>query len=66
MLAAPSNLRATAIAAAALVFLCIAGAAGAYAGAAPRFRAALRVMVGGGLAMTATAIIGALIGAADL
>jgi VIT1/CCC1 family predicted Fe2+/Mn2+ transporter len=66
MLAAPSNLRAVAIAAAALVFLGIAGAAGAYAGAAPRLRAALRVTVGGGLAMTATALIGALIGAAGL
>jgi vacuolar iron transporter family protein len=66
MLAAPSNLRAVAIAAAALLFLGVAGAAGAYAGAAPRLRAALRVTVGGGLAMIATALIGGLIGAAGL
>jgi VIT1/CCC1 family predicted Fe2+/Mn2+ transporter len=37
MLAAPSNLRAVTIAAAALLFLGFAGAAGAYAGAAPAF-----------------------------
>jgi VIT1/CCC1 family predicted Fe2+/Mn2+ transporter len=66
MLAAPSNLRAVTIAAAALLVLGVAGAAGAYAGAAPRLRAALRVTVGGGLAMIATALIGALIGAAGL
>jgi VIT1/CCC1 family predicted Fe2+/Mn2+ transporter len=66
MLAAPSNLRAVAIAAAALLLLGFAGAAGAYAGAAPRLRAAVRVTVGGGLAMIATALIGTLIGAAGL
>jgi VIT1/CCC1 family predicted Fe2+/Mn2+ transporter len=46
----------------ALVALGLTGVLGAWAGGAGEWRAALRVVVGGGLAMACTAIIGRLIG----
>lgn len=45
-----------------LVTLAISGAVGAYIGGGHRLRAAVRVLVGGGLAMAATALIGHIIG----
>jgi vacuolar iron transporter family protein len=54
------------IAAVALVMLAVLGTAGAHAGGADRVRGALRVVVGGGLAMLATALIGRAIGGAGL
>ena len=66
LLVAPAAVRAWAIAAIALVFLGVAGWVAATVGSAPRLRAAVRVMVGGGAAMAATAIIGSLLGTAGL
>ncbi len=43
--------------------LAISGSIGAYLGGAHRVRAALRVLIGGGLAMAVTALIGHLVGA---
>lgn len=48
----------------ALALLAISGAAGGRLGGAPTGRAALRVLVGGGLAMLLTALIGNLVGGA--
>lgn len=53
-------------AAATLVLLAILGAVGGRLGRAPAAPAALRVAVGGGLAMTATAMIALLVGAVGL
>jgi vacuolar iron transporter family protein len=50
----------------ALVFLAVLGAVGARLGGAPTGRAALRVTVGGALAMALTALIGRLIGITGL
>ena len=50
----------------ALACLAGSGALGAVVGGAPAGRAALRVTVGGGLAMAATAAIGALVGATSI
>jgi VIT1/CCC1 family predicted Fe2+/Mn2+ transporter len=63
---APSAVRIVVIAVVSLVVLALLGAAGAHAGGAHRARAALRVVIGGGLAMGATALIGRLIGGAGL
>ena len=63
LLAAPSQRIAT-IAAASLASLAALGALGGYAGGAPMTAAALRVTIGGGLAMAVTALIGRWIGAA--
>lgn len=52
------------IAGSTLVFLAALGAVGARAGGARVLRPTLRVMVGGGLAMAATALVGSLFGAA--
>ena len=46
-----------------LVALAISGSIGAYIGGGHKVRAALRVLVGGGIAMAITALIGNLIGA---
>jgi VIT1/CCC1 family predicted Fe2+/Mn2+ transporter len=64
LLVAPASLRMVAIAAASLVGLAVLGAFGGYLGGAPRVRAALRVTIGGAIAMAATAGIGRLLGVA--
>jgi len=51
------------IAVSALVALGVLGALGAQVGGAPRGKAAARVLVGGGLAMAVTALVGHLVGA---
>jgi len=64
MLASPRSARVAVLAATGLVMLAILGAIGGRLGGAPRGRAALRVVLGGGIAMAATALIGGLVGAA--
>jgi VIT1/CCC1 family predicted Fe2+/Mn2+ transporter len=59
---APIGVRVPATALAALVLLALLGAIGARLGGAPGGRAALRVTVGGALAMGLTALIGQLVG----
>ena len=54
----PTGDRTTAVVASALLALVVLGIAGARAGGAPILRAALRVCVGGGLAMAVTAVVG--------
>jgi VIT1/CCC1 family predicted Fe2+/Mn2+ transporter len=66
LLAAPASLRIVAIAIVSLVSLGFLGALGGWLGGAPMGRAALRVMVGGGAAMAATALIGHLLGVAGI
>lgn len=61
-LLAPAAFRAHAIAAVSLVSLSGLGAVGAQLGGAPKLRAAVRVTVGGALAMGLTAVIGKLFG----
>jgi len=62
LLAAPDGLRTAVVATVSLASLCGLGALGARLGGAPVVRPALRVFVGGGLAMSLTAAIGALFG----
>jgi vacuolar iron transporter family protein len=62
LLVAPAALRLPAIAAFSLLSLGVLGAFGAYLGGAPLARAALRVSIGGAMAMAVTAAIGRLIG----
>jgi VIT1/CCC1 family predicted Fe2+/Mn2+ transporter len=64
LLVAPAAVRVPAIAAVSLVSLAALGAFGGHLGGAPRGRAALRVTLGGGLAMAVTAIIGRILGVA--
>ncbi len=64
LLLAPGAWRIPGIAALSLLSLASLGALGAHLGGAPRFRAALRVCVGGSLAMGITALIGHLVGGA--
>jgi VIT1/CCC1 family predicted Fe2+/Mn2+ transporter len=64
LLAAPSGARGTVVAAVSLLLLALTGAIGGRLGGASMGRAAWRVLVGGGLAMAATALIGDLVGAA--
>jgi VIT1/CCC1 family predicted Fe2+/Mn2+ transporter len=64
LLVAPATFRVPAIAAVSLASLAALGAFGGHLGGAPLGRAALRVTLGGGLAMAVTAIIGRLFGAA--
>jgi VIT1/CCC1 family predicted Fe2+/Mn2+ transporter len=64
MLASPSSARIGAIAVVSLACLALLGGVGGQVGGAPRGRAALRVAVGGLLAMVVTALIGALVGTA--
>jgi vacuolar iron transporter family protein len=63
---APIGVRVPVTALAALVLLALLGAVGARLGGAPAGRAALRVTVGGALAMGLTALIGQLIGTTGL
>lgn len=62
LLVAPASLRMPTIAALSLGSLAALGAFGAYLGGAPLMRAALRVSLGGALAMFVTAAIGHLLG----
>ena len=62
MLLAPANLRSPFIALFACVGLSLLGALGGHLGKAPMVRAALRVGVGGGLAMAVSALVGRLLG----
>ena len=62
LLVAPAGVRIPAIAALSLVSLAALGAFGGHLGGAPLGRAALRVTVGGALAMAVTATIGRLLG----
>ncbi len=62
LIAAPDRLRTWVVATVSLVSLCGLGALGARLGGAPVPRAALRVVIGGGLAMGLTAAIGTLFG----
>jgi VIT1/CCC1 family predicted Fe2+/Mn2+ transporter len=64
LLASPERWHVAAIAGASLLSLAILGALGAYLGGARMAAAAVRVTVGGGLAMAATALVGHLLGAA--
>jgi VIT1/CCC1 family predicted Fe2+/Mn2+ transporter len=59
---APPTLRITTIATFSLVSLAVLGAFGGHLGGAPLSRAALRVTLGGALAMLATATIGRILG----
>ena len=62
LLLAPAVLRVPAIAGLSLFSLAVLGAIGAHLGGAPRVRAALRVCIGGSLAMAVTALIGKILG----
>lgn len=62
LLIAPESVRALVVVGTSLLSLGALGALGAYLGRAPLLRATLRVMVGGALAMAATAGIGMLFG----
>jgi len=62
LLIAPDSSRIPAIAAVSLMSLAALGAFGGHLGGAPLSRAALRVTIGGGLAMGVTAAIGRLLG----
>jgi VIT1/CCC1 family predicted Fe2+/Mn2+ transporter len=64
LLVAPNTFRISAVVAASLVTLAILGAFGGHLGGAPVGRAALRVTIGGALAMVVTASIGRLFGVA--
>ena len=62
LLVAPVALRIPMIAAFSLASLAVLGAFGGHLGGAPSGRAALRVTIGGALAMTVTALIGKILG----
>jgi vacuolar iron transporter family protein len=62
LLVAPASLRMHTIAVVTLVSLASLGALGGYLGGAPKIRAALRVAIGGGIAMAVTATIGHVLG----
>jgi VIT1/CCC1 family predicted Fe2+/Mn2+ transporter len=62
LLAAPVSLRVPMIAVCSLISLAALGAFGGHLGGAPRLPAALRVTVGGALAMFVTALIGEMLG----
>jgi len=61
LLAAPASLRMTTIAVVTLASLASLGAVGGHLGGAPKLRAAVRVTLGGALAMAVTAAIGRLL-----
>lgn len=61
---APQGYESITIVIAALITLCITGAVGARVGGGSKFKAALRVFIGGALAMAITALIGKLVGQA--
>lgn len=60
----PSSARIAVMAGASLVSLCVLGALGAHFGGAPKGRAAVRVALGGALAMGVTALVGRVFGVA--
>jgi VIT1/CCC1 family predicted Fe2+/Mn2+ transporter len=62
LLLAPASLRMVTIGAVTIASLASLGALGGYLGGAPKLRAALRVTIGGALAMAVTAVIGHLLG----
>jgi VIT1/CCC1 family predicted Fe2+/Mn2+ transporter len=62
LLVAPGALRTPAVALVSLLSLAALGALGGHLGGAPLGRAALRVTLGGGLAMGVTALVGRLVG----
>jgi VIT1/CCC1 family predicted Fe2+/Mn2+ transporter len=62
LLVAPASLRLPAMTGLSLVSLAALGALGGHLGGAPLVRAALRVTLGGGLAMAVTAAVGRLLG----
>jgi VIT1/CCC1 family predicted Fe2+/Mn2+ transporter len=62
LLVAPVAMRIPMIAAFSLVSLAALGAFGGHLGGAPPARAAFRVTIGGGLAMTVTALVGKILG----
>jgi VIT1/CCC1 family predicted Fe2+/Mn2+ transporter len=64
LLIVPPSVRIPAIVVSALASLIALGALGGHLAGAPRFRAAIRVLVGGGLAMVASAVVGRLLGMA--
>jgi VIT1/CCC1 family predicted Fe2+/Mn2+ transporter len=64
LLVSPAALRIPVVAAVSLASLAGLGALGGYLGGAPMLKASLRVTLGGGLAMAATAIVGHLLGLA--
>jgi VIT1/CCC1 family predicted Fe2+/Mn2+ transporter len=66
LLVTPASLRIASIATVSLASLAGLGALGGYAGGAPILRAALRVALGGGVAMATTALIGHLLGVAGI
>ena len=66
LLLAPAPMRVAAIAIVSLVSLGLLGALGGWLGGAPAGRAAARVLVGGGVAMATTALIGRLLGIAGI
>ena len=66
LLVSPQPARTLAVIISALLALLVLGIAGARAGGAPPIRAALRVGLGGGLAMLVTAGVGRLVGGAPL
>lgn len=59
----PTGARTVAVVISALLALVALGIAGARTGGAPVMRAAIRVSIGGGLAMAVTALVGRLVGA---
>lgn len=59
---APAGSKSTVIVIAALITLCITGAVGATVGGGSKFKAAMRVFIGGALAMAITAFIGNIVG----
>ena len=63
---APTRVRVETVAAVSLAALAALGALGAGLGGAPRLRGAVRVLVGGGLAMAASAAIGRFLGLVGL
>lgn len=62
--AASSGALIAAVATVAIVLLALLGVLGARMGDAPRLRAAVRITIGGGIAMAVTALIGAAVGSA--
>ena len=65
-LVVPNGARTMAVVVSALLALLALGVAGARAGGAPILRAAMRVLVGGGLAMAVTAAVGRVVGGIGL
>jgi vacuolar iron transporter family protein len=61
---APVDARIAVIAAVSLILLALLGTFGARLGGAPPLRAAIRITIGGGIAMAATAVIGQVVGTA--